>query len=358
VGRYDWVLGLQPGVSVDGFCQTVECLARGHTDGVPFVSVEVADSSLNRFLESHAWEVSFAEPTIPVYVPDDMVGDLSHGEPDHSQLWHLDRVGKSRTPFTGRGTHIYVMDTGIRTTHETFGGRAIPTVDALAANQDGGLVECRKDDTACAADYHGHGTHTAGTAGGELFGVAPKAALHAMRVCCGKGTNVLAGMDWVVEHAQRPAVMTVSLASKGISEASRQAVDRVVNAGVVVTVGAANDNVDTCGVTYGFIPSAITVGATDSSNRRAEFSNWGSCNDIYAPGVGIISAWNDADDVMRMANGTSMATPLVAGAAALLLEQDPTRSPAKILRELHRRSRQGIITGLQPGDPDRLLMVE
>merc|ERR1719469_549631 len=172
-----------------------------------------------------------------------------------------------------------------------------------------------------------------------------------MKVCCGAGTNVLGGMDWIIQNAPRPAIMTVSLASKGRSESSRLAVNRVVNAVITVTVGAANDNVDTCTMTYGFIPSAISVGATDSNDQRASFSNWGTCNDIYAPGVSIVGAWNNADDGVRTISGTSMATPVVAGAAALLLEQDPTRSPAKVLEKMQEMSVKGVITDLQSGDP-------
>merc|ERR1719458_293406 len=132
--------------------------------------------------------------------------------------------------------------------------------------------------------------------------------------------------------------MTVSLASQGRSESARVAVNRVVNAGIVVTVGAANDNVDTCTMTYGFIPSAISVGATDSNDQRAYFSNWGPCNDIYAPGVSIFGAWNDADDGTRTISGTSMATPMAAGAAALLLEEDPSLTPAKVLLKMQQKS--------------------
>merc|ERR1719410_561283 len=164
-------------------------------------------------------------------------------------------------------------------------------------------------------------------------------------------------MDYIIQNAEYPAIMTVSLASGGRSETARQAVDAVVAAGVTVTVGAANDNVDTCTMTYGFIPSAISVGATDSNDRRARFSNWGPCNDIYAPGVAIFGAWNDADTGTRTISGTSMTTPIVAGASALLLEQDATRSPAKVLELLQKRSLTGVISDLKAGDPDMLLSV-
>merc|ERR1740123_1054751 len=247
------------------------------------------------------------------------------------------------------------MDTGVRSTHQDFGGRAIPTLDTIAGN--GVPIECNVDPT-CATDYHGHGTHVASTAAGTNYGVAPESTIHIMKVCCGSGTNVLGGMDWIVQNAPRPAIMTVSLASQGRSETSRQAVEAVVNAGVTVTVGAANDDVDTCTMTYGFIPAAISVGATDSNDQRAWFSNFGPCNDIYAPGVSIYSAWNDADDGVKTISGTSMATPMVAGAAALLLEQDPNRSPKDVIRELQRVSLKGVISDLQEGDPDMLLHLQ
>merc|ERR1740123_369124 len=246
------------------------------------------------------------------------------------------------------------MDTGVRSTHQDFGGRAIPTLDTIAGN--GVPIECNVDPT-CATDYHGHGTHVASTAGGTNYGVAPESTIHIMKVCCGAGSNTLGGMDYIIQNAQYPAIMTVSLASQGRSETSRQAVEAVIVAGVTVTVGAANDNVDTCTMTYGFIPWAISVGATDSNDRRASFSNWGTCNDIYAPGVSIFGAWNDADTGTRTISGTSMATPIVAGASALLLEQDATRSPAKVIELLQERSIKGVISDLQPGDPDMLLTV-
>jgi len=350
-GAYEWVLFLQKGALIEKICSKIKCKSRGHSDGVPFVSVGATDGEFRGLLKAFSDDVSFAEPDVEVYVPE-VIKQPRAGVQD--TMWHLDRVGRQRAAFKGRGTHIYVMDTGVRSTHQDFGGRAIPTLDTLAGG--GTPVECNGD-AACGTDYHGHGTHVAGTAGGTNYGVAPESTLYVMKVCCGSGTNVLGGMDWIVANGRLPAIMTVSLAAQGRSESSRQAVDRVVNAGVVVTVGAANDNVDTCTMTYGFIPSAISVGATDSNDQRARFSNFGPCNDIYAPGVSIFSAWNDADDGVRTISGTSMATPMAAGAAALLLEQDPTRSPAKVLEKMLEMSIKGVISDLQAGDPDMLLSV-
>jgi len=351
VDVFEWNFALRPGAAVEDFCREAQCKKRGHAEGVPFVSWEGTVDELRGLLKAHEEQIDFAEPVLPMEVPDDVVEE---GPAATSDLWHMPRMGVPRAAFTGKGTHIYVMDTGIRSTHQDFGGRAIPTLDTIAGG--GTPIECNGDVT-CATDYHGHGTHVASSAGGTEYGVAPESTLYVMKVCCGRGSNTLGGMDWVVQNAKYPAIMTVSLASQGRSESARAAVDRVVNAGITVTVGAANDNVDTCTMTYGFIPSAISIGATDSNDRRASFSNFGPCNDIYAPGVRIFGAWNDADDGVKTISGTSMATPMVAGASALLLQQDPTRTPAKVKELLRQRSIKGIITDLKEGDPNMLLTV-
>jgi len=350
---FEWNLALHPGAAIEDICDFAQCKKRGHAEGVPFVSWEGTIDELRGFLKAHEGAIDFAEPDMPPQVPDDVVEE-GPAAAASGNLWHLPRMGVPRAAFTGKGTHIYVMDTGVRSTHQDFGGRAIPTIDTLAGR--GTPVEC-KGDVTCGTDYHGHGTHVASSAGGSQYGVAPQSTLHVMKVCCGAGTNTLGGMDWIVQNAEYPAIMTVSLASKGRSESSRRGVDRVVNAGIIVTVGAANDNVDTCTMTYGFIPSAISVGATDSTDRRARFSNWGPCNDIYAPGVAIFGAWNLGDADTKSISGTSMATPMVAGAAALLLQQNPSATPAKVRELLRQRSIKGIITDLKDGDPNMLLTV-
>merc|ERR1719413_280880 len=162
-------------------------------------------------------------------------------------------------------------------------------------------------------------------------------------------------MDWVARKAQKPAVMTMSLGSYSTPESSRVAVDAVVAAGITVTVSAGNRNYPSCQKSYTFIRSAIGVGASDSSNTRASFSNYGTCNAIFAPGVGTVSASNYNDSGTRTMSGTSMAAPMVAGVSALLLEQDGSRSPAKIRELLQARSTKDVLSGLRTGDPNMLL---
>merc|ERR1719277_2215924 len=215
-------------------------------------------------------------------------------------------------------------------------------------------MECNGDAT-CATDTNGHGTHCAGTAGGKVYGVAKKATLHAMRVCCGSGSNVYGGMDFIAQNAIQPAVMTMSLGSYSTPESSRVAVDAVVSSGVTVIVSAGNRNYPSCEKSYTFIRSAIGVGASTSTNSRASFSNYGECNAIFAPGVSTLSASHTSDTGSSTKSGTSMAAPLVAGVTALFLEQDASRSPAKIRELLQTRAQVNALSALRTGDPNLLL---
>merc|ERR1719384_47381 len=272
-----------------------------------------------------------------------------------SDQYNLDVINLQDAQYTGRGSHIYVMDTGIRITHQDFGGRAVATLDTIAGG--GSIVECSPGDTTCAADDDGHGTHVAGTAGGNTFGVARGAVLHAMKVCCGSGTNINGGMDWIAQFAQKPAVMTMSLGSYTTPESSRVAVDAVVNSGVTVTVSAGNRGTPSCDKSYTFIASAFGVGATNEDNRRASFSNYGTCNAIMAPGERIVSASSSSDTGRASKSGTSMAAPLAAGATVLLLEENPSLTPAEIRSELRGRATKNALSGLKTGDPNLLLNV-
>jgi len=349
--EYDWIIKFKDGLSdehLEEFCEG-GCKSMGHPSngGLPLATVSTTEKKLESWLQRHPGVVEFVEPDSPV----EMEPHSHTEEATEQDMYNLDLINLPEAAYTGRGSHIYVMDTGIRTTHQDFGGRAVATLDVFRGG------ECQPGDNACAADDRGHGTHVAGTAGGSSYGVARDAILHAMRVCCGGGTDINGGMDWVAQFAQKPAVMTMSLGSYTTPESSRVAVDAVVNSGVTVTVSAGNRGTNSCDKSYTFIASAFGVGASDSSNFRATFSNFGPCNAIFAPGVQIVSASHTSDTESAIKSGTSMAAPLAAGAAALLLEENPTLTAAQVRSELRGRATANALSGLLVGDPNLLLNV-
>jgi serine protease len=267
--------------------------------------------------------------------------------------WGLDRIDQRDLPLngtytytpTGAGVRAYIIDTGIRRTHDDFGGRAQHGYTAIS---DG-----RGSD-----DCNGHGTHVAGTVGGTVWGVAKGATLVAVRVldCNGSGTNsgVIAGMDWVTGNHVKPAVANMSLGG-GASSTIDAAVDRMHNAGVTVVVAAGNSNANACNYSPARAPNAITVGATTSTDARASYSNYGSCLDLLAPGSSIRSAWHTSNTATNTISGTSMASPHVAGVAALYLQGSPSATPATVTNAIVGAATTGKVTSAGSGSPNRLL---
>ena len=273
-----------------------------------------------------------------------------------SPPWGLDRVDQRTLPLnnsytapaSGQGVTVYVMDTGVLAAHTEFGGRVAGGWSAI-------------DDGLGASDCNGHGTHVAGTVAGSVYGVAKKATIVPVRVlgCDGSGwgSDLIEGLNWIVGHHRSgtPAVLNMSLGGDSTSSAMDSAVQSVMADGVTAVVAAGNNAVDACGSSPARVSAALTVAASDSSDYQASFSNFGPCVDLYAPGVSIRSAWFTSLTSFATAHGTSMATPHVAGAAAVLLAQQPNLTPAQVAARLNADATVNVIRGASTGTPNRLL---
>jgi subtilisin family serine protease len=269
--------------------------------------------------------------------------------------WGLDRVDQRPLPLSGSytwgasgaGVAAYVVDTGVLASHAELSGRTAAGWSAIADGRGSG-------------DCNGHGTHVAGTVAGVTYGVAKGATIVPVRVldCTGSGYNsdVVAGLDWIAANhaAGTPAVVNMSLGG-GASSAVDAALQGVINDGVTAVVAAGNSAVDACGTSPARLPAAVTVAASDSADRQASFSNFGSCVDLYAPGVGITSAYYTSTTATASMSGTSMAAPHAAGAAAVMLSQNPSLTPAQVAATLAANATAGVITAAGTGTPNRLL---
>lgn len=290
------------------------------------------------------------------YVEQDAV--VRTAETQTNATWGLDRIDQRDLPLSTTYTYnttaanvtAYIIDTGIRTTHGEFGGRASVGTDTVGGGQNG-------------QDCNGHGTHVAGTVGGKTYGVAKQAKLVAVRVlnCSGSGTTagVVAGIDWVTANATSPSVANMSLGG-GASTTLDNAVKRSVAAGVTYAIAAGNGDIfgtpqNACNYSPARVPEAITVGATDSTDRRASWSNFGTCLDLFAPGVSITSGWYTSDTATNTISGTSMATPHTAGVAALYLQGNPSASPAQVSQAIVNGTTPNKVQDPRTGSPNRLL---
>ncbi len=291
-----------------------------------------------------------ADPAV-AYVEQNRVVEAFDTQPNPPS-WGLDRIDQRDLPLdssytyatSGTGVTAYIIDTGIRTTHADFGGQASWGTNTVDSNN---------------TDCNGHGTHVAGTVGGTAHGVAKDVKLVAVKVlnCQGSGTlaGVAAGIDWVTANAVKPAVANMSLGASGTNASLENAVRNSISSGVTYAIASGNSSADACNFTPARTPEAITVNSTDRNDARSSFSNFGTCTDIFAPGRDITSAWNTSDSATNTISGTSMATPHVAGVAALYQSAHPTATPAQVQTALKDFASKGNVTNPGAGSPNNLL---
>ena len=340
---------LKDGVST----QSSRSLADRHNAKITHTYKSVLHGYAAKMSESDA-RATAADPSV-AYVEQDL---KLHAFATQSPVpsWGLDRIDQRDLPLNNSYTYpntasnvtAYIIDTGIRTTHQDFGGRAVWGTNTAG---DGNNTDC-----------NGHGTHVAGTVGGNSYGVAKGVKLVAVKVlnCQGSGTltGVASGIDWATSnHTSGPAVANMSLGASGSNATLETAVRNSIADGITYAIASGNSNADACNFTPARVAEAITVNASDNTDARASFSNFGTCTDIFAPGVNITSAWNTGDTATNTISGTSMATPHVAGGAALYLGANPSASPATVQQALKDNATLNKITNPGTGSPNRLLFV-
>ncbi|WP_337080526.1 S8 family peptidase [Acinetobacter pittii] len=318
--------------------QTYDAVLKGFAIYLP----DVASTAFVEAMKKNPKVVSVENDTIM------KIDATTQSNPD----WGLDRIDQKNLPLdsaysylqTGSGTTAYIVDTGILSTHQQFSGRVLSGYTAIS---DGNGTN----------DCHGHGTHVAGTVGGSTYGVAKNVSLVPIRIlgCDGSGasSNVIAGLDWILKNGKKPAVVNMSLGGDANTSLD-SAVENLFNNGYVMVVAAGNSNTDACSSSPARVSKAITVAATDSTDTRASYSNYGSCVDIFAPGSQINSSWIGSNTATKVLNGTSMATPHVAGVVAEMLQSTPTATPQTISNNLLNQASNNVVKN-PSGSPNRLL---
>ncbi len=292
------------------------------------------------------------KPEVDYIVPD-QVTEL-HAVQTPTPSWGLDRIDQRDLPLSqsyeyftdGSTVHAYVIDTGIRASHNEFSGRVGNGYDAI--DNDNTPVDC-----------NGHGTHVAGTVAGTNYGVAKNAIIHPVRVfgCGGNGSfsDTIEGINWILSNLQLPAVANMSLGGSAYAPVDT-AVNNLINAGVTTVISAGNDNgANACTKSPARVTNAITIASSTMSDQRSNFSNIGACVDIFAPGSSITSAWWTSNTATNTISGTSMSAPHVAGAVALYLEENPGASTAQVASAITNGSSTNKIANAGSGTPNRLL---
>ncbi|ASQ97548.1 S8 family peptidase [Streptomyces violaceusniger] len=295
-----------------------------------------ADPSVAKVVQNHRYTVKGTQENPPSWGLDridqeDTEGDKAYNYPDSA----------------GEGVTAYVVDTGVRTSHKDFEGRATSGFDAIDNDDD-------------ADDGNGHGTHVAGTIAGAEHGVAKKAKIVAVRVLDDQGSGtteqVVAGIDWVTENHEGPSVANMSLGGTP-DEALDAAVQKAIDSGVTFAVAAGNESSDASQSSPARVKDAITVASSTDQDEQSDFSNYGDVVDIFAPGSDITSDWNTDDDATNTISGTSMATPHVVGAAAVYLSGHQDAKPADVAKALTDGATADKISNPGDGTPNKLLKV-
>jgi subtilisin family serine protease len=370
VGRYIVVLKKTAARMTDekGTLPTVSSVADSMATAYGFTVVHRYNRVLRGFAVSandSALAYLLADSRVE-YVREDAVAKLAATQT--GATWGLDRIDQRGLPLDGTyrydtgaaGVHAYVIDSGIRGSHQEFAGRMGNGFTAI-------------DDGRGTGDCSGHGTHVAGTVAGSTWGVAKAATVHPVRVFgCddnGSAATIMAGVDWVVANHVKPAVANMSIQVEPEDPQIEAAVQRLIDAGVTVVAAAGNRNIDACNVSPGGLWSVLTVGASDRIDKRSVWqvvnpdepvidkSNYGTCVDLFAPGTDIVSAGVGSDTAQSTLNGTSMASPHVAGAAAIYLANNPSATPSQVSAAILGNTTGGRITDPGDGSNNRLLHI-